>query len=322
MENRNMLAEVIYSSVMSMDVNSKTGKIFSETDFSQLPKIISFDMVFSTSLTVFGKNFTFDIEDGKQLENSFEVIELIKQKIDKCLKGKGLEFVYQDAITKSVCLFSEDYINKLESKEIPLGELVLNYYRQWYNLKCGEGRHKTRKHHERYSTFSQREIEYLRRTYMPIIVISKELAPVYNLIETIIELSPIKEYVIKDSGYDVHGRKVDQSISYWLPREVAKAYLGVQTDEEAIYYDLLKKLVLEAGFLGKPAVQNKNQIPEMFFDSVKSKREADDYILSRNNFTRERTVEKEVSRLISADATVDDADKIQGDAELVELDWR
>lgn len=314
------LASVIYSSVMTLNINTRTGKMFSESDIkSTLQKVISFNLQPEHDLVVVGEEMMLESSTMTFSYNKFDALVTVENKLKQVLNGGEIEFIFQDPITKSVIIFTEEYVDKLVSGEIPVGTLAINYMRQWYSLKCGPGRKKTREHHERFKTFSQREIQYLERTYIPIIVAPKELAPVYNLIDTMIQISPLADYIVKDIGFNVHGKKVDSSIALWLPRIVGKEYLEVQDDHQVLSQNILKKLVVETGFLGKPPVERPRIIPKGIITHLDSS-PVDDFILSKNNMMREKYQEEKIKAMISEEVFVED-NLIPENAGLIKLDY-
>lgn len=282
-----LLAEVILSSAISLEY-ATGAKTRNRGEHQVFPKRIIFDFKPEHSYFVVNNKTIININNGDKILGTDSIVEEIKKSLvdgdatDDLSANYAFEFIKMDEVTRSVLIFSKDYISQYENADGNyLGKMVLDYFDVWYMGKVGKGKYQAKAHHEIFRSFSIKETEYFNHSYIPIAVTPKDLNPISKAIEVAINRSPLHEFVETTVGYNISGSRVDGSKTFWIPTIVAKEYLEESDDLKVFSRRVLEKLMVNAGFCGVPAVQNEKQISNAVLTKADITKTADEFILRK-----------------------------------------
>lgn len=248
------LAKVLLSSVNSIP-STKT-EIFNPPNY--LFRIVSFNANLMGAYGVSnGQSTIIGAAENNYNSTAEETIESLSAKIENIGGAKSIEFITIDDLTKSVLVFTRDYIDKLLKKEEYIGNLILNYYNLWHLNKTGvRGSIGAERHNTVFKTFSKLEDQRLDESYIPIAVASKNLPIIHNHVVDMMEVSQLAPYLKKESAYAPTGKRVEGSICYWLPRLVAHEFIQEQEPHKVLARNVLDKLLREGGLYDTPPVRD------------------------------------------------------------------
>lgn len=285
-----IISEVLFSSAITF--GREKGKVKNQIE---LPKFILADMAVAAVLSF---NDDGSVQDYGELRTTLNAV------INKKMHNNTLEFVYYDVITHSVILFTDEYLTKLETGETKIKDLVMRYFKLWYAKKCGSGRNQTEGYNEQFKTFSKTEVEYLRRQLIPIATVPRDLTAVHNAIEYAIQVSPLHPHIVKDTGFDIKGSRVEQSTTWWIHHPIAKIYLDTDNDLDVLSESILTKLLEDCGFSDKESL---TEIKELDIDlSEMNLTSVNDLIAQKYGYADDNQRIAEVKRIISTNALADD----------------
>lgn len=200
-------------------------------------------------------NQIYSSKKGGFLETEGEIYQYMDDHLKRAFGHKGLELVHSDKITRSVNVITADYIDKLIEGKEKLGNMLLNYHWVWYMTKAGGNPNGVEKHNDTFGTFSKSEVDIIKHSYIPISPSPQELKPIRELVDLVVESSGLMPYVETTNAYDVRGKEVSGSRMYWLPRLIAREYLGEETNYGVTTVKLFNQMVTNAGLLDKPAIE-------------------------------------------------------------------
>ena len=280
----------ILAGIVNTLPNTKTA-YFSPKEF--LFRFISFNAEMGTSWGV-NKDQSIYLGTSEMFTSRHDLELSIESYLRELEATDEIAFINSDMLTKAVLVYTEGYLDKLVSGERHLGEAIQNYFNIWHLGKSGvTGPSGTRKHHERYGTFSKAEVQNLSEGYIPIAVAPRELPIFIENLELILGVSTLAEYMKVETGANPMGVAVAGSRSWWIPKIVAKEYLQETDDLRVLSKRVLYKALYDAGLYEAPA---STEVREINITSLDTKT------------AKERVSERASMALISNDFRVSDVE--------------